>query len=122
MNRRIIALISISIFAIALAIVIGNRLTGETMVIALGIALGIVIGIPVGALTIMIGARMPGRSSGAEEGATTLVLTSQQADQLLRALERPQTSPDSFALPPRSDRSFSAVGGAELTDLFDDTQ
>ncbi|MBN1431044.1 MAG: hypothetical protein JXB07_21930 [Anaerolineae bacterium] len=122
MNKHVIVLIGVSIFAITLAVVIGSRLTGQVLVIALGIALGIVIGIPVGALTMVVGLRSRSQSTGVESGATTIVLTDQQTDLLIRALERPQTSPDSFTLPPRQDRSFSVVGGADLSDTFDDAQ
>jgi len=122
-NKRIIALVGISLFAITLAIVIGSRLTGEAMMIALGIAVGLVVGIPVGVLAITIGQRAQPHSRGAEEASTSLGLTSEQFEQLLRALDRPQqASPDTFTLPPRQNREFSAVGGAELDDTFDDPQ
>ena len=122
-NRRVIVLVGVSLFAITLAIVIGSRLTGEAMMIALGIAVGLVIGIPVGVLAITMGQRAHPHSRGAEEGSTSLGLTSDQLEQLLRALDRPQqASPDTFTLPPRQGREFSAVGGAELDDAFDDPQ
>jgi hypothetical protein len=124
MDRRLIVLIGVSIFAIVLAAVIGSRLTGEALLVAFGIALGIVLGIPVGAMAVMIGRRRDrtaGQSSDIEEGSTTVLLTDQQADRLFRALDRPQASTDAFTLPARQERQFSAVGGADLTDTIDDT-
>lgn len=119
-NRRMIALVGISAFAVALAIVIGTRLTGELLMLALGLALGIVIGIPVGVLTITVGRWPQKRFLGTEEGSSSLTLTAEQADQLLTALDRPQqASPDTFTLPPRQNREFSAVGGAEINDDYD---
>jgi hypothetical protein len=118
MNKRIIALIGVSIFAITLAIVIGISLTGEALMIALGIAIGVIIGIPVGAVAMTLGLRVQSQSSP----NTQLTLTPKQADQLMRALERPQTSPGSFSMPAHQERQISMVGGAELVDTFDDSQ
>jgi hypothetical protein len=124
MNWRVIALVGVSIFAVTLAVVIGSRLTGEVLLIALGLAVGIVLGIPVGAMMVLIGRRSQqaaGRASGIDEGSTAVVLTDEQADRLFMALDRPQqASADAFALPPRQGRQFSAVGGADLTDTVDD--
>ena len=124
MNRHIVVLVGVSIFAITLAIVIGSRLTGEVLLMALGIALGVVLGIPVGAMAVMLGRRKErkvSRESAIDEGTTAIILTDQQADRLFRALDRPQASSDAFTLPARQERQFSAVGGADLTDEVDDT-
>ncbi len=124
MNKHLIVLVGVSIFAIALAIVIGSRLTDEALLVTFGIALGIVLGIPVGAMAVLIGLRKEqtvGRASGIDEGSTAVVLTDQQADRLFRALDRPQASADAFTLPPRQERQFSAVGGADLSDVVDDS-
>lgn len=125
MNRHLIILVGVSLFAITLAVVIGGRIEGEVLLIALGIAIGIVLGIPVGAMAVMLGRRGEQSSdhmSGIEEGSTAVILTDQQADRLFRALDRPQqASADAFTLPSRQERQFSAVGGAELTDTIDDT-
>ena len=120
MNRRMIALVGVLAFAITLAIVIGNRLPGESVTIAFGIAVGIVLGIPAGMLAMTIGLRRA-HSPETAKGTTTLVMTPQQADRLFRALERPQASPDGFTLPPRQERQFSTVGGADLADTFDES-
>jgi len=125
MNRHLVVLAGVALFAVTLAIVIGSRLSGEVLLIALGIALGVVLGIPVGAMAVLIGRRgeqTTGRMPGAEEGSTLLALTAQQADRLFRALDRPQqASADAFTLSARQERRFSAVGGADLTDAGDDT-
>lgn len=122
MNRRVIVLVGVSIFAVTLAVVIGSRLTGQALLVALGIALGVMLGIPVGAMAVLIGRRRE-LSAGIEEGSTAVILTDQQADRLFRALDRPQqASADAFTLPAaRQERRFSAVGGADLTDTTDDT-
>ncbi len=124
MDRRLIILVGVSVFAVTLAIVIGSRLTGESLLVALGIALGVLLGIPVGAMAVLIGRRgeqAAGRAPGIDEGSALLALSDQQADRLFRALDRPQASADAFTLPPRQGRQFSAVGGAELSETVDDT-
>ena len=122
MNRRLIVLVGVSLFAITLAVVIGTRLTGEALLIAFGIALGIILGIPVGAMAVLLGRpreQTAGQISGVAEGTTLLALTDQQADRLFRVLDRPQAPADAFTLPSRQERRFSAVGGADLTDVDD---
>jgi hypothetical protein len=124
MNRRVIVLVGVSVFAVTLAIVIGSSLTGGTLLVALGIALGVVLGIPVGVMAVLVGIRREqstGRGLYVEEGSTAVVLTDEQADRLFRALDRPQASTDAFTLPARQGRQFSAVGGADLSDTIDDT-
>lgn len=125
MNRRLIVLVGVSIFAVALALVIGSRLTGEALLVALGIALGVILGIPVGVMAVLIGRRgekAASRASGIDDGSTAVVLTDQQVERLFRALDRPQqASADAFTLPSRQERQFSAVGGADLSGTVDDT-
>lgn len=126
MDRRVMVLVGVSVFAVVLAAVIGSRLSGELLLVAFGLAVGIILGIPMGAMVVLIGRRAgqtAGRTSGIEEGSTAVVLTEQQADRLFRALDRPQqTSADAFTLPPHQGRQFSAVGGAGLSEPADNTR
>ena len=117
MSRRIIIWAGVLVFAIGLAAIIGSRLPGETLGVALGIALGIIIGVPIGMLSVLIGQRSRQAQS---DSSAALMLTPDQADALLKALERPQVSPESFPLPPRQERQFSVVGGADVPDTPDD--
>ncbi len=124
MNRRIIVLVGVAAFAVTLAIVLGSRLSGEALLVVLGIALGVVLGIPVGAMAVLVGRRTgqaEGDVPGMAESSSVITLTDEQAELLSRALGRPQASAEGFRLASRQGRQFSAVGGADLADSSDDT-
>lgn len=124
-KRVIIALVGALAFSITLGIVVGTRLVGQAVAIALGAAVGVTVGVVVGVTAALVILRM-GRFrdgvypvwDGLEPGETPTViaLTPEQADVLLRALQRQQASPEAFSMPVGRSREFSAVGGASLPD------
>ena len=122
-----IGLAVLLVFAIVLAIVIGNRLSLQAMVIALGVAVGVAVGVPVG---VLVATLKPGHTTAPRvlsldgqrgdpdlqpgDVPTTIILTADQADALVKVLQRQQARPESFALTPRQQREFTIVGGADL--------
>jgi len=116
----ILALVGVIVLAIALAFLLGNLLVGDASLIALGVALGILIGAPVGAIAYGLGFRR-GRSSTMAESAPVITLTPEQAETLMRALERQQTSPAAFGVSTRQPRQITPVGGADLSALSGDS-
>lgn len=118
LNQRVMLLLAVLAFAVALAIVIGNRLASDTaMAVALGVALGVIVGVPVGVGAAMYVMRGHSKSLGAvptDEHHTTIVMPTEQADKLIQMVNsRRQASPDSFPLTAR-EREFTAVAGATL--------
>jgi hypothetical protein len=139
MSYRNVIFVAVLVFAIALAIVVGNRLSGEGMAVALGVAVGVAVGVPVGVLASLL-TRSPSRSSGyahvlgqddaegymvalpdLEPGQVPalVVLSAEQVAQLAnigngdgKARAMPQPG---LARPKQ--RRFITVGGADVPDL-----
>ena len=126
MTKRWIALIGVLAFAITMAIVLGNRLSGSgAEVLALGVSIGVVAGIIAGALVAWLGILRGGTlTRTAQEKtreSTTVVLPAEQADKLLKILSsREQASPSDFPMIANGERRFSVVGGATLDDEYED--
>lgn len=116
----VLVLIGVVVVALALGIGLANLLTGDVSLMALGIALGVLIGVPVGAAAYGLGFRR-GQSSNMSESSQSIALTPEQADTLMRALERQQTSPAGFGLAARQPRNITSVGGADLSALSGDS-
>jgi hypothetical protein len=125
MSRRILIIAALLAFMIALAIVIGTRLTGIAAAIGFGIAVGVSMGVPVGvgmAYAIHRWGLFPPEKShyatweDLEPGM--LLLTPEQADALLGNLEQ-QPRSSASPRPPldrsgHRDREFTVVGGGGI--------
>lgn len=51
MRHRIVVVLGVMGFAVALGFVVGNRLPDQLLIIALAVAIGVVVGVPAGILT-----------------------------------------------------------------------
>jgi len=123
MNKNFLIPLGIVVFAISLALMLRDSLSGEAALIAVGIAIGLVIGVPVG----MFSMRLAGRAGRAiqppvSQQSAGLILSPEQTELLMKAIERQQASPAGFGLAAREPRSFTSVGGAGVADLPDETQ
>lgn len=110
---RLLVLIGVIAFAVALAAWLSSLLVGDASLVALGMALGIILGVPIGLGSYWLGFRR-GQSAAAEQ-RPLVTLTPEQSDILLRALERQQTSPAAFGLATRQPRQITPVGGVDLS-------
>jgi hypothetical protein len=139
MSYRTVILVAVLVFAIALAIVVGNRLSGEGVAVALGVAVGVVVGVPVGVLASLL-TRPPAHPSGyayipgqddaegymvalpdLEPGQVPalVVLSAEQVAQLAnigRGDGKARATPQPSLARPEQ-RQFITVGGADVPDL-----
>jgi hypothetical protein len=113
MNNKTLIPVGVVVFAISLAILMRDSLSGETRLIAAGMAVGLIVGVPIGMLSMALAerARRAGRVAPPQ---SALSLSEQQTDRLARAIEPRQAAPESFGLAARPDRTFEAIGGADL--------
>lgn len=118
LNTRWIILVGVTAFAITLAVVLGTRLSGQTVWFAFALAIGVVSGVASGVATsLMISSSWQPQKQSEEPNqfSATIPLTPDQAEVLVKLLGRPQVKAGSFTLRSTSGRQFSAVGGAEFT-------
>jgi hypothetical protein len=130
MARRWLAVVTLLVFAATLAVVIGMRLMSSgLMAIVFGLATGVVAGTLSGLamgwwlLRSKGGGVRPGAMMDSDDAGqhTSIVLTSEQADRLLRMLSsREQASPADFPLVADRERRFTLVGGAHLEDTSEE--
>jgi hypothetical protein len=120
MSNRFLISVGVTIFAISLAVLLRDSLTGEARLVAEGIAVGLILGVPVGMLSMGLARRAHRAEYGAS--AATPVLSAEQTDLLVRALERQQASGMSFDSPSKGERTFEAVGGADLPGAIGDVE
>jgi len=121
LTAPVLILIGVVVMALALGIGLASLLTGEASLIALGVSLGVLIGVPVGAAAYGLGFRR-GQSSGINQSSQAITLTPEQAEVLMRTLERQQTSPAGFGITTRQPRQITSVGGADLSSLSGDSE
>jgi hypothetical protein len=123
-NKRLLAAIAVFGFVVALAVMLAMRLSETAAAIALGVALGVMIGVPVGVVTALVVIRRgwftreESQQSALEPGM--LLLTPEQSEALLAGLQRPQASPAEVLPRPALKRDFTVVGGADLSQSFDE--
>ena len=110
----VLALIGVVIIAAILAFVLSGLLVGDVAILTLGVAIGVLLGVPLGGLAVWLGYR-EGLKAGMGTPTSTITLTADQSEALMRTLERQQTSPGAFGLTTRKSRDISAVGGADLS-------
>jgi hypothetical protein len=120
MSKNLLIPLGVVAFAITLAVILRDSLSSEARLVAVGIAVGLIIGVPVGMWSTSL-ARRASRSDPTPS-AGALSLSPEQTDRLLRAIEHPQPSPQGFGLASRQERTFHAVGGADLPDAARDTE
>lgn len=119
MNKNFLIPLGVVAFAVTLAIVMRDSLSGEAQLVAVGIAIGLIVGVPAG----MLSMALAGRASRSDQPASpspSISLSPEQTEMLLKAIERQQASPAGFGLTSRQERTFSAVGGAEVPGLSGD--
>jgi hypothetical protein len=122
MSKNFLIPLGVVAFAVTLAIMMRDSISGEARLVAAGIAVGLIIGVPVGMWSMAL-ARRAGRADPlAPPSSGALSLSPEQTDMLLRAVEHQQASPHSFGLASRQERTFHAVGGADLLDGAGDTE
>jgi hypothetical protein len=120
MNRNFIIPLGVLAFAVTLAFVLRDSLSGEAAQLTAGIAIGLILGVPVGIASMTLAMRA-GRFaqppiSPPQPG---LALTPEQTELLIKAIERQQASPAGFGLAARQTRSITSVGGADVADVSD---
>jgi hypothetical protein len=128
MNNRMMAFVCLGIFAAVLAVVIGQRLSSESMAVLLGVMAGIVASIPTSLLVVWFALKVhppnpvasahnpthPPVQPRAEERIVVVspqpmpMWSSPQMASPMQGWTRPQNQPAS--------RQFSAIGGAQLED------
>ena len=137
MSYRTVIFIAVLVFSVALAVVVGNRLSGEGMAIALGVAVGVVAGVLANLLT----RKALGASTGqayilGEDGSegymvalpdlkpgqvpALVVLSAEQVAQLAQVGQgngKAKTKPQPVSPSKPERRQFIAVGGADVPDL-----
>jgi len=122
MNKNFLVPLGIVVFAISLALMLRDSLTGEAALIAAGIAIGLAIGVPAGMISMSLAARGSRSIPPPISDPGSLTLTPDQTELLLKAIERQQASPAGFGLAARQPRSFTSVGGAPVADMPADAQ
>ncbi len=122
MNKNFLIPLGVVAFAITLAVVLRDSLSGEAQLVAFGIAIGLSVGIPVGMASMALARRADRTSQTPTPPSTALSLSPDQTELLLRAIERQQASPGGFGLTSREGRTFTAVGGADVASLSNDTE
>jgi hypothetical protein len=122
MNKNLLIPLGIFVFAITLAIVLRDSLSGEAALIAVGIAIGLAIGVPAGMLSMTLAGRWNRSVPPPVSQSSGLTLSPEQTELLLKAIERQQASPAGFGLAARETRSFTSVGGANVADLSGEPQ
>ncbi len=115
MNKNFLIPLGVVAFAITLAMVVRDSLSGEAQLVAFGIAIGLIAGVPVGMASMALARRADRASQAPAPPSTGLSLSPDQTALLLRAIERQQASPSSFGLTAREGRTFTAVGGADVS-------
>lgn len=65
-GRMIVAVVGI-VFAVALAVVVGNRMSAEAMAVVVGVACGVIAAIPMSVLVLVVTHRMRAREESAED-------------------------------------------------------
>jgi hypothetical protein len=116
MTMRSLIPLGVVAFAITLATLLRDSLSAEGRLVAVGVALGLIVGVPVGMLAVTLAARTRVAGASQPPPAAGLALTPEQTDLLVKSLERGQASPPGFGLAAQRNRTFSAVGGADLPD------
>lgn len=122
MNKNFLIPLGIVVFAISLALMLRDSLSGEAALIAVGIAIGLAIGVPAGMISMSLSGRGSRTTPPPDQKSSGLTLTPDQTELLLKAIERQQASPASFGLAARQPRAFTSVGGAPAADLSGDMQ
>lgn len=122
MNKNFLIPLGIVVFAITLALILRDSLSGEAALIAVGIAIGLIIGVPVGMLSMNLALRGNRLTPPPISQSDGLTLNPEQTELLLKAIERQQASPAGFGLAARQPRSFTSVGGAGVADVSGDPQ
>lgn len=122
MNKNFLIPLGVVAFAVTLAVVMRDSLSGEAQLVAFGIAIGLIVGVPVGMLSMALARRADRAGHAQASSSTALSLSPDQTELLLRAIERQQASPASFGLTSREGRTFTAVGGADVSGLSGDTE
>lgn len=117
MNKNYLLPLGVLAFAVMLAAVLRDSLSGAAALIAVGIAIGLIVGVPVGMLSMGLAGRAGRLAQTQAPEPRGLVLTPEQTELLLKAIERQQTSPAGFGLTSRETRSFTSVGGADVSEL-----
>jgi hypothetical protein len=118
--------VALLVFAIAFAIVTGNRLSAEALPIALGVAVGVAVGIPTSVLLAAFMARQVMASIPAQQnvgtGSKRNPASSAPHTGNGKARSRP-VSPqiEHQAMPVASGRQFTVVGGASAPLLEEDS-
>ncbi|HUN24111.1 MAG TPA: hypothetical protein PK299_13360 [Anaerolineales bacterium] len=130
MNNRIMAFVCLGIFAAVLAIVIGQRLSSESMAVLLGVMAGIVASIPTSLLvvwfalkvhppspTLPVQSQAPQAQASQSRPEERIVVV---APQPMPVWSNPQMASPmqgwSRPLNQTPNRQFSAIGGAQLED------
>jgi hypothetical protein len=140
---------AVVIFAGVLAVVVGTRLSGQAAAIAFGVAIGVIIGVPAGvASAAVMLRRMPVSYTESQPGvqevqlrwndipAEIMMLTPDQAQALIMLLQQPALqsvppaapysekssgpAPSAPPDPAARSRDISVVGGADLSQSFDE--
>lgn len=120
MNTRFLIPLGVIAFAVTLAIVLRDSVSGEARLLVTGIALGLIIGVPVGMISMLLAGRARRSEIPPASPLGGISLSPEQTELLFKAIERQQALPQDFGLTPRQSRTFSAVGGAALPDSTSD--
>ena len=115
-----LGLLGVVVVAAILAILLSGLVTGDTALLTFGIAIGILLGAPVGGVVVWLAFR-EGQKAGSISNPPVVTLTTEQSETLMRALERQQTSPGGFGLTTRKGREITAVGGADLSSIGEES-
>src|SRR5689334_7499087 len=118
MNRNFFITLGVLAFAVTLAFILRDSLSGEAAQITVGVAIGLILGVPIGMASMGLAVRA-GRfvQPPAAPPPTGLTLTPEQTELLIKAIERQQASPAGFGLAARQTRNITSVGGADVADL-----
>lgn len=111
MNKGWLLPLGVLTFAITLAIMLRDSLTGDARLIAIGVILGLIVGVPAGMLSMMVASKMHLRAPASRISPD---LGAPSPDQAETVFSRQEASADQFGLPSHRERRFSAVGGADL--------
>ncbi|MCC6904219.1 MAG: hypothetical protein IT326_00150 [Anaerolineae bacterium] len=119
MSTRILALIGVLAFSVALAVIVGSQLTSpQALAVGLGVGLGVSVGVLLGVLI----ARLTPRTRRLElrdgERVTALVMSADEAAALIKVLDRAAAQPETAAqpvTPPTRRRELTSIGGATFS-------
>ena len=117
MNRNFVIPLGVIAFAVMLAFVLRDSLSGEAAQLAAGIAIGLIVGVPVGMASMGLAVRASRYTQPPVSQSAGLTLTPEQTELLIKAIERQQANPAGFGLAARQTRSITSVGGADVSDL-----